>query len=139
MPDPADNSSRHPENLPPSGRDILLVEDDDAVRKALEHILLRAGMSVVAVGSGREALALMEKRRFACLVTDILMAEIEGLELIRTVKTRQPETKIVAISGGGRSSPATYLKMARLLGADRTLEKPFGAEQLVEAVRSAST
>jgi DNA-binding NtrC family response regulator len=139
MSDPADSPSRNPEQLPPSGRDILLVEDDDAVRKALEHILLRAGMSVVSVGSGREALALIEKRRFACLVTDILMAEIEGLELIRTVKTRQPEMKIVAISGGGRSSPSTYLKMARLLGADRTLEKPFGAEQLVEAVKFAST
>lgn len=139
MPAHSKNPSQASEQPSSSELDILLVEDDEAVRKSLELILKQAGRVVTTASSGREALAILAKSKFRWMISDILMPDIEGLELIQTVRGRHPDMKIVAISGGGRSSPAVYLKMAKMLGADSTLEKPFGAEEFIAAVTSAKS
>ena len=70
------------------------------------------------------------------VVTDIIMPEQEGIETIVTIRRERPETKIIAISGGGRLSNVELLRMARLLGADDVLPKPFCAQELRNRVRA---
>jgi DNA-binding response OmpR family regulator len=64
------------------------------------------------------------------------MPEQEGIETIVTIRRERPETKIIAISGGGRLSDVEVLRMARLLGADDVLSKPFRAQELRRRVRA---
>ena len=68
-------------------------------------------------------------------ITDIIMPKKEGLETIVDLKADFPEVKIIAISGGGRLGPETYLELAGGFGANRLLNKPFGHEELLEAVQ----
>ena len=62
------------------------------------------------------------------------MPEKEGLETIDEIKRLRPQTKIIAISGGGRMDPADYLTIAKRVGADHSLMKPFDIQELVEVV-----
>jgi DNA-binding response OmpR family regulator len=63
------------------------------------------------------------------------MQDMEGLELIRTLRKADPDVKIIAMSGGGHEPPRQYLEHAKLFGARRTLTKPFTLDELLAAVR----
>ena len=63
------------------------------------------------------------------------MPEKEGVDLIMELKKGFPDVPIIAISGGGRNSPESYLNIAKLLGADAILEKPVQKEKLLDTVR----
>ena len=68
------------------------------------------------------------------IVTDIIMANADGLEVIREILRRDPEARIIAISGGGRLPDQTYLRYARKFGAIAVLPKPFTPEQLLSLI-----
>lgn len=109
---------------------ILLVDDDEMVRYALRKYLSREGYDVTEADNGVSALKQVKENRFDLVITDIIMPEIEGLELIRTLKKNQPSLPIIAISGGGRIDKAEYLSLADLMGVTTTLSKPFDPEEL---------
>lgn len=114
---------------------ILLIDDDDSMRLLLERVLKRAGYEVTSCDDGRKGLK--EIRRagsFDLIVTDIVMPEVEGIDVILQVRQENPDIPVVAISGGGRNSPHTYLQMAVKLGANVMLAKPFSNEELLLAV-----
>ena len=69
------------------------------------------------------------------IITDIIMPEKEGIEIIREVKKKYPHMKIIAISGGGRIGAHSYLNLAKSLGADQILEKPFSKTDLVNLIK----
>ena len=70
------------------------------------------------------------------VITDIIMPEMEGLEVIIGLRKEFPDLKIIGMSGGARLQPGDYLNLACALGANRTtLTKPFEREELLEAVR----
>ncbi len=69
------------------------------------------------------------------VIVDILMPSKDGIETIKEFARDFPEVKIIAISGGGLMTPQEYLGMAKKLGADVTLTKPFEPEELLEAIR----
>ena len=69
------------------------------------------------------------------VITDLIMPEIEGLELIKGLHHHRPDLKIIAMSGGGSSDPRIDLSMALYLGAHRTFSKPFELQDLLGAVR----
>ena len=77
---------------------------------------------------------LFKERKFDLIITDILMPEKDGFETIIDMRRDNPELKIVAISGGFFSSPQNYLTAAKGIGANYTLQKPFGMNELVNAV-----
>jgi CheY-like chemotaxis protein len=112
----------------------MVVEDDPSVRELLREILKRAGHDVMAVGNGKEALALYKKSPADLIITNILMPEKEGLETIQELRRENPDIKIIAISGGGQIGPADYLEVARRFGAMRTFSKPFDRKELLKAV-----
>jgi CheY-like chemotaxis protein len=113
---------------------ILVIEDDPGVRRVLLHTLEYAGHLVRAVDNGRDALRSMDDQEPDLVVTDIVMPDSDGLEIIRLLKSDYPDVRIIAISGGGMICGSTYLELAHLLGADVTLQKPILPSDLIFAV-----
>jgi YesN/AraC family two-component response regulator len=113
---------------------LLIVDDDFFVRDMLERLMRKAGFDVTTAENGADALKLHRSHPADLVITDIIMPEKEGLETITEFRRYFPGVKVIAISGGGRIGPANYLKMATLLGADRTFAKPVDTKQLLSAV-----
>lgn len=113
---------------------ILLVDDDDLSRGTIHQMLERGGHDVVSSGSGSEALALFRTDRHELVVTDLIMPDTDGLELIQELRKLDPAVKILAISGGGRVNANEYLTVARKFGAAAVLAKPFSNQELKDAI-----
>lgn len=110
---------------------ILVADDEDSIRSLLQHFLGKCGHQVTVVGNAREACAAMSQRTFDLVVTDVLMPDGDGIDLITELKKVQPGARIVAMSGGGRYLEGSdYLKLAKGLGAHGAIMKPFTWEQL---------
>ncbi len=114
---------------------ILIIEDDLAFGKMLSVVLKRAGYEVYSASDGEAGMEQFKKLKCDLVVTDIYMPEKEGIEIIREIKEESPDTKIIAISGGGKSGEFIYLKFAGELGADLTFQKPFDHDEIVQAVK----
>jgi DNA-binding response OmpR family regulator len=112
---------------------ILVVEDDSALRRLVTTVLSRRNFSVAEAADGGQALDVLSTTAFDLVITDILMPEIEGLELVRYVRARHPSAKVMAVSGGG-SHLVSYTQLAKELGADEVLAKPFTPAELVAVV-----
>ena len=115
---------------------ILIIEDDNEVREFLDSLLGRAGYGTATAVNGKVGVELFAASPFDLVITDIIMPEKDGIETIMDMKRTNPALKVIAISGGGRAEPENYLHSARLLGADRTIKKPFTNEDILEAVRT---
>ena len=114
---------------------VLLVIDDDAgMRKLMVRTLSNGNHLVIEAENGREGLKLMDQHKPDVVITDILMPQKEGIETIREVQERAPNTRIIAVSGGGMSHNLMFLDVARAFGADAVLAKPFRPAQLVDMV-----
>ncbi len=114
--------------------EILIVDDDDLVRRALRHALEAVGHTVTEATNGLEALAELARHRPALVVTDILMPEKEGIGTIMEIRRIHGDLKIIAISGGGRTGQVEFLTYAQQVGADRVIKKPFSREELLGTV-----
>ena len=116
---------------------ILLIDDEADFRSTIRRMLERAGHEVVDAENGRDGLAKLEQQACDLVLTDIIMPDMEGLETVQRVRKRAPELPIIAMSGGGRVSAMRPLAVASLLGAVRSLDKPFGRAELLGAVDEA--
>lgn len=116
---------------------ILLIDDDASLRKMLRLTLLELGHTVIEACNGREGLQACAVTPVDLVLTDIIMPEKEGLETIMEMRRTDPHTRIVAMSGGGRMVGKDYLALARRLGANRVLEKPFTTEEMEAAIAAA--
>ena len=119
---------------PLGGAAVLIIDDDVALLRTLAQRFHLAGCRVTVARDGGEGLAKFDEVRPDVVVTDILMPNREGVETILAMKARG-EVRIVAISGGGLLGSAAVLDLARRLGADAVLAKPFRAHDILEAVR----
>ena len=115
---------------------IMLVDDDKAIREMLKDMLEDAGFKVDTMEDGQQAIDNFNKELYHLVITDIIMPEKEGIELIIHLKKVAPAIKIIAISGGGRGKPEDYLLNAEILGADATFAKPFSPAKLLEKVKN---
>jgi YesN/AraC family two-component response regulator len=113
---------------------ILIIDDDPSILTMLKRMLEKAGYEVDIASNGSEGLEKIESCPPDLLVTDIVMPEKEGLELIFYLRRKNPELKIVAISGGGRFNYEGYLTSAKLLGADLTFQKPLVHKEFIQAI-----
>ena len=114
---------------------ILIIDDEDQPRRMLQQVLIRAGYDVVEARDGNQGLQLFRTSPTDLIITDILMPEKEGLETIIDLRREFPAVKIIAISGGGRTGNLNFLEVAKRLGAQRTLQKPFELQEMLAAVR----
>jgi DNA-binding NtrC family response regulator len=113
---------------------ILVMEDEPSVAKGLEIVLSEEGYAVDMAASGQEALARFSDRGFDLLVADLRLPDIDGLEVIRRVKSRWPETGVVVITGYASVSSAVD---AMKLGSFDYLPKPFTEDEIKSAVDGA--
>jgi DNA-binding response OmpR family regulator len=115
---------------------ILVVDDEESMRLMLQD-LLENEYTVTLASNGRDAERLMAKATFDLLITDLVMPEMNGIELVMAIKSKKPEQKIIAISGGGGiTGRFDYLPVVELLGADKILAKPFQLNELMGAVKT---
>ncbi len=113
---------------------IYVIDDDDAVRQSLEFLLRTAGVTVRGFESAKAFLEVLPQIRSGCIITDVRMPDITGIDLLRHVKEFNPDLPVIVITGHGDISLAVD---AMKLGAVDFLEKPFDDDQLLVAVRSA--
>jgi DNA-binding response OmpR family regulator len=114
---------------------ILVIDDDAMVRRTVTKILCSEGHEVLCAADGIAGMILFHEHAPEIVITDIIMPEQEGIETILSIRREKPGVKIIAISGGGQFGEIEVLKMARLLGADDVIAKPFRAEELLSRVR----
>ncbi|CAK0750161.1 Response regulator receiver domain-containing protein [Azospirillaceae bacterium] len=114
---------------------ILVIEDVEDVREAIVEVLQSAGHTVTQADNGEEGLSAVKFARFDLVITDILMPEKDGTEVIIALTEQKERPPILAISGGGsKMSAYIALHMARLK-ADATLAKPFNNADLLATVQ----
>jgi two-component system, OmpR family, response regulator len=114
----------------PSGR-ILVVDDEPLVCDSFKRMLVYCGHEVETVGSGAEALALLEQEKFDLIVIDYAMPGMKGDELAGRIKTRMTNQPIIMITA---SAEMLQSSGNPLLGVDCVLGKPFPLEQLRDSV-----
>lgn len=110
---------------------ILIVEDDKELREMLKMALLRKNYSVLEAENGKTAIAHFKPLITDLVITDLIMPEEDGLKVVIKLRELKPSIKIIAISGGGKVGPGSYLNLAKALGADATYSKPFSINELV--------
>lgn len=113
---------------------ILVVDDDWQMREMMHQALARAGYDVVEAANGKIGMNIQRESPADLVITDLIMPEKEGIETIRELRKDFPGLKIIAISGGGRAGADGYLSVAKTIGADRTLSKPFDLKQILDTV-----
>ena len=121
------------------GLRILVVDDDRQTREVVDAKLRQAGHTVSCAADGVEAIDLVRGKLFDVVVTDILMPNKDGFEVIAELRRRHGGVRIVAMSGGGRRNQEQYLKTASSLGAHATLMKPFSFSDLTLVLRPSTT
>ena len=114
---------------------VLVVDDDEQMREMLAELLADEGYDVTKASDGEQAVALLREQPADLLITDIIMPNQEGVETIRIVASDFPEIKIIAISGGGRLGPDSFLPAAEKFGAHRVFAKPFDPDDLLVTVK----
>ena len=115
---------------------VFLVEDDAELRTRLRDLLLRSGHEVLEFTNGKAVLEMYQRRRPDLVITDLVMPDKEGLELLLDLRRIVQNAKCIAMSENGPGGDA-YLQAARKFGAKSTLSKPFTDEEFLEAVSSA--
>lgn len=115
---------------------ILVVDDDPLSARMMESALRMGGFDVVLAPNGATAVALLdaEAAPVHLVITDIFMPEMDGLELIRTIRARRPTIPVIAVSAGSSRCWIDFLPIARSLGADEILPKPLSPPLLLASV-----
>jgi DNA-binding response OmpR family regulator len=115
---------------------ILVMDDDDSIRGLLRHFLEAGGFEVEEAAGGKEGLRKHAERPYDLIVADLFMPEGDGLEFLTRLRPKETGLPIIAISGGSVHLHLEGLDLARLLGASRTIAKPFQPDEVVNAARA---
>jgi DNA-binding response OmpR family regulator len=117
------------------GSRILVVDDEDGIRRTLAIALGKAGYQVLEARDGAEAMRLWRDSGADLIITDLHMPDKNGLEVIMELRAFDRSIPIIAMSDGGRTRQHGLLGDAKLLGAVRTVPKPFTLEEMLAVVR----
>ncbi|MFP4059759.1 MAG: response regulator [Bacteroidota bacterium] len=117
-------------------KNILIIDDEEMIREGLKAALEIEGYNVTTADNGMEISVITESFQPHLIITDIIMPEMDGIEVIIQIRKKLPDTRIIAISGGGRISADNHLKIAEKLGADAVLTKPFSTNELKNTINS---
>jgi len=113
---------------------VLLVDDAGVIRQVSSMTVKTAGFEVTEAVNGKDALEKLKETRFDLLVTDINMPEMDGIELIKSVRTME-EYKFIPIIVLSTLSQEDKVKEGREAGASGWLFKPFNGRKLVETIK----
>ena len=123
---------------------ILIIDDEEDIRDALQMVLESVGHEVKVASNGNEAVELQRGEPADLIITDVIMPGKDGVDTIKEIKQEFPGIRIIAISGGGGVQPTeyvpeaitttAYLAAAKEAGADMVFTKPFERKDLIQAV-----
>lgn len=117
---------------------ILVVDDEAPVRLIIREVLERCGHTVLEARTGRDAFDIYQNEAIDLIITDLVMPEKSGIDLMMELKKRNPGVRIIAVSGGGGiTGRFDYLPIAKLLGARAIIRKPFTLQQIEDTVSEA--
>ena len=116
---------------------ILVIDDDATIRGIVRTALERHGCVVAEAKDGRDGIKQIKAEPPALALIDLIMPEQEGMETIQKLRRDFPAIKIIAISGGGQMGKDDLLYVAKKLGADGCLAKPFTTDALWSEVQKA--
>ncbi len=113
---------------------IVFIDDNEKLREMIKCLLEGEGYEVFTTGDGNLGVQIVKEQKPELLITDILMPDKEGLEIINELRQADSNLKILAVSGGGMITADQYLTLANALGADKVLSKPFLNEELLATI-----
>ena len=114
---------------------VLVVDDDDQVRQLIRYALEQAGYAVQEARDGKEGIDQYRKQPTDVVIMDVMMPDQDGLESILILRREFPGSRVIAITGGSDMiGVLNFLDVAKMMGARRTLHKPFELHALLEAV-----
>jgi two-component system, OmpR family, KDP operon response regulator KdpE len=116
-----------------SGPGILVVDDEPAIRRLLRNTLSVQDFRVAEAATGKEALEAVRRDKPDLVILDLGLPDLDGMEIIRTVRATSPVPIIVLTSRGDEKGKVTALD----LGADDYVTKPFGVDELMARIRAA--
>jgi len=121
----------------PEGRmaQVLVVDDDEQILTLLCRLMEKEGHGVTRASDGLMAFNLFKESPTDIVITDLIMPNKEGIELIQELRSIRNDVKIIAYSGGGQLSPDSYLDFAKGVGADRVFSKPIAINDIKQAVK----
>lgn len=114
---------------------ILVTDDDEAIRDLVSELLKQQGCSIETAFNGEMALEKLKTGTYDLLISDVIMPKVDGIELAMKVKGLYPDLPVLVLSAGRRSITADFnLNSAKMVGADRTLQKPFDQGEFLNVV-----
>jgi len=114
---------------------ILVVDDDMHLRQVVEQMLKALGHQVYSAGNGKSAIEVLEHQAIDLVITDILMPDMDGYELIGALRKRPVPPRIIAMSGGSGKLDSDYLlRVAQSMKVDRLLGKPLRLAEMESAI-----
>ncbi len=116
-------------------KNILVLDDDPSILSLFGQFFESAGYSVTLAPDGKEGLRSVKAKKPDLIITDIMMPEMDGLELLMEIKRHHPEIPVIAISGGMKIQPVSFLPQAQKFGARRVFIKPVSLADLLQAVQ----
>ncbi|MGB3212570.1 MAG: response regulator [Desulforhopalus sp.] len=114
---------------------ILVIDDDERIRNLFRMWLERAGFEVFEAENGKKGVEVQRANPVDLLICDLIMPVQEGIETITQFRNDFPEIGIIAISGGGKIGPDSYLAVAEHLGAWRVFTKPVDMMSLIDTIK----
>ncbi len=114
---------------------ILIIDDDEMIRIVFERFLKGQGYAVDCAADGNEGLRVLETEPPDLVITDIMMPDTDGLEVVLSMREKHPDIPVIAISGGMTIAPMDFLPLVKKFGAIKVFYKPVELEDLLAGVR----
>jgi two-component system chemotaxis response regulator CheY len=113
---------------------ILVIDDEKDIRDIIREMLEAENYSVLDAGNGNEGIKLFKENSVDYVITDLVMPEKDGFEVINELREKQPDIRVMATSAHVTTEEFDYLCLAKKLGATVILHKPFSREDLLSAL-----
>lgn len=116
---------------------IVILDDDEDFAEALYEsiMILMDDCEFQLCTNPKDFFAIIDKAPVDLVITDIVMPDIDGIEIVTELKAMRPNLPIIAMSGGGRIGAVNYLELASTLGVDATFEKPLNLSELADKIQ----
>jgi CheY-like chemotaxis protein len=115
---------------------VVVIDDQEPIRRIVRRALEQAGHQVLDAEDGELGLQLLERHPVDVVVSDIFMPGMDGIQMLRQIRKQFPAVKVIVMSGGDSSGMLDLRRDAELLGAVKSLSKPFTTHEIVTIVNS---
>ncbi|MCP5371248.1 MAG: response regulator [Hyphomicrobiales bacterium] len=117
---------------------VLIIDDEDLVRRAIRFTLEKAGFEAVDLASGRQAVDRLDGIDPDLVIVDLVMPDQDGFDTIAQIQEKNPAMRIIAVTGGGPTGPDRLLQRVSAMGVAWALKKPVDRDDLIAAVKAAT-